>query len=241
MIETIDLIIYLCMCFIVMPLGIALNKDLYTKIKNEEHKEKGKIVQSLMKQYSLLQCIAPTLLLVLFGLFYLCHNGYNLISEPYGHYLLNTLRFAYSLNRDYVSFNSLIIAIIRYTFVVKGTNVEAFGVSKLRHLFIACSIGIPIFNNFLYEATQPIESLYTSIFYDKPKDMIDGRKHYQNLTNRVDINDTYEFTTFILVKEFLPSQLRYLLIVMEDIMIFILYSNILEGILYAYTMKAVKR
>ena len=140
------------MCFIVMPLGIALNKDLYAKIKNEEHKEKGKIVQTLMKQYSLLQCIACSLLLVLFGLFYLCYHVYNLISEPYGHYLLNTLRFAYGLYRDYVSFNSLIIAIIRYTFVVMGTNAEAFGISKLRHLFIGCSIGIPIFNKDLYAA-----------------------------------------------------------------------------------------
>ena len=241
MIETIDLIIYLCICFIVIPLGIALNKDLYTKIKNEEHKEKGKIVQSLMKQYSLLQCIAPTLLLVLFGLFYLCHNGYNLISEPYGHYLLNTLRFAYGLYRDYVSFNSLIIAIIRYTFVVMGTNAEAFGISKLRHLFIGCSIGIPIFNNFLYEATQPIEPMLISIFYDKTKDMIDETKNDRNLTNGVDINDTYNFTIFILANKYLPSQLRYSLVIIEDIMMVILYSNILEGILYAYTMKSVKR
>ena len=241
MIETIDLIIYLCICFIVIPLGIALNKDLYTKIKNEEHKEKGKIVQSLMKQYSLLQCIAPTLLLVLFGLFYLCHNGYNLISEPYGHYLLNTLRFVHGLYRDYVSFNSLIIAIIRYTFVVMGTNAEAFGISKLRHLFIGCSIGIPIFNNFLYEATQPIEPMLISIFYDKTKDMIDETKNDRNLTNGVDINDTYNFTIFILANKYLPSQLRYSLVIIEDIMMVILYSNILEGILYAYTMKSVKR
>ena len=241
MIETIDFIIYLCICFIVIPLGIALNKDLYAKIKNEEHKEKGKIVQTLMKQYSLLQCIACSLLLVLFGLFYLCYHVYNLISEPYGHYLLNTLRFVHGLYRDYVSFNSLIIAIIRYTFVVMGTNAEAFGISKLHHLFIGCSIGIPIFNNFLYEATQPIEPLYLSIFYEKPKSMIDGTKNYQNLTNGVDINDTYESTIFILVKEYLPSQIRYLLIVMEDIMMIILYSNILEGILYSYTMISVKR
>ena len=241
MMEITDLVIYLCMCFIVMPLGIAINKDLYTKIKNEEHKEKGKVVQSVMKQFSLLQCISLPLLLVLFGLFYLCYNVFDLISEPHGHYLLNVLRFAYNLNRDYVSFNSLIIAIIRYTFVVMGTSAEAFGISKLRHLFIGCSIGIPIVNNFLYEATQPIEPMLISIFYDKTRDMIDETKNDRNLTNGVDINDTYNFTIFILANKYLPSQLRYSLVIIEDIMMVILYSNILEGILYAYTMKSVKR
>ena len=241
MMETTDLVIYLCMCFIVMPLGIAINKDLYTKIKKEEHKEKGKVVQSVMKQFSFIQCISWPILFVSFGLFYLCHNVFHLISEPYGHYLLNTLRFAYSLNRDYVSFNSLIIAIIRYTFVVMGSNADAFGISKLRHLFIGCSIGIPIVNNFLYEATQPIEPLYISIFYDKAKDMIEETNNDRNHTNVVEINDTYNFTMFILVNKYLPSQLRYSLIIMEDIMMIILYSNILEGILYAYTMISVKR
>ena len=241
MMETIDLVIYLCLCFIVIPLGIAINKDLYTKIKNEEHKEKGKVVQSIMKQFSLLQCISWPLLIVLFGLFYLCYNVFGLISEPYGHYLINTLRFVYNLNRDYVSLNSLLIAVTRYTFVVIGTNAEIFGISKLRDIFIGCSIGIPIVNNFLYEATHPIEPIWIAIFYDKTEDLTEGTKNERNLTNGLDINYTYESPIFILMSEYLPTQLRYVLNVTEDIIMIILYSNILEGILYSLTMISVKR
>ena len=40
--------------FIVMPLGVAVCKRLYEKIKSEEHKEKGKVVQTLIKNYCLL-------------------------------------------------------------------------------------------------------------------------------------------------------------------------------------------
>ena len=67
MLSNISLINTVCCVgfFIVMPSGIAVCKRLYEKIKSEEHKEKGKVVQTLIKNYCLIQMIGgPGLFLI---------------------------------------------------------------------------------------------------------------------------------------------------------------------------------
>ena len=167
MMELIDLILYLIILVIVMPLSVWINNMLYTNISNEEHQDKGKVVQYIMKQFSLVQSISWPLITSAVGLYYFCFNVLDLIPDKFARYISNTIRFVYDLNRDYVSFNSLIIATIRFSFIVLGRKAETFGIARLRKLFISCSIGIPIFNNFLYEATQPIEQVWITIFHNK--------------------------------------------------------------------------
>ena len=61
----IKIIIGCVFVFIFMPLGVAVCKRLYEKIKSEEHKEKGKVVQTLIKNYCLVLMLGyPGLFLI---------------------------------------------------------------------------------------------------------------------------------------------------------------------------------
>ena len=157
--QIVDMVLYLIILVIVMPLSVWINNILYTNISKEEHQDKGKVVQYIMKQFAQVQRVSWPLITSAVGLYYFCFNVLDLIPDTFARYITNTIRFVYDLNRDYVSFNSLIIATIRFSFIVFGRKAESFGIVRLRKLFISCSIGIPILNNFLYEATQPIEQV----------------------------------------------------------------------------------
>ena len=235
--QVIDMVLYLIILIVVMPISIYINKKLYTNIKNEEHRDKGRIVQSIMKQFSLVQCVSWPLITLAVGLYYLCNNILDLVPESYARYLSNTIRFVYNLNRDYVSFNSLIIATIRFTFIVIGRKAESIGIARLRILFISCSIGIPIVNNFLYEATQPFEQVWITIFHNKSNYSVEKIK---NVTESYK-NHSFDSLIFILTNQYLPTQLTFALKLMEDIMMIILYSNLLEGLMYGYTIYVYKR
>ena len=52
--QNIDIIHYILICALI-PLIIVVNRTLYQRIKSEEHREKGKIVQLLIKTLSLVQ------------------------------------------------------------------------------------------------------------------------------------------------------------------------------------------
>ena len=45
----------------IMPIGIIVNRKLYHNIKNEVHRENGKVIQRILKTYSLVQCTLPVL------------------------------------------------------------------------------------------------------------------------------------------------------------------------------------
>ena len=47
----------LIICFVIQPLSIAINTKLYKNTKRETHQENGKVVQCIIKHYS----IAPSL------------------------------------------------------------------------------------------------------------------------------------------------------------------------------------
>ena len=233
----VDIVIYFIFLVIVMPISICINKKLYTNIKNEEHRDKGKVVQTIMKQFALVQCISWPLITSTFGLYYLCNNVLSVIPETYARYLISTIRFVYNLNRDFISFNSLIIATIRFTFIAVGRKAEAFGIARLRILFVSCSIVVPIANNFLYETTQPFEQAWVTVFQGKSDYSI------QKMNNMTDSNASHPFDPYIfhLANKYLPPQLIYALKITEDIMMVILYSNVLEGLMYGYTIYVYKR
>ena len=161
----------------------------------------------------------------------MCYNVADVLTDTEACYLISTLRFVYNLYRDYVSYNSMLVATIRYTFIALRSWAEGFGLSKLRAFFITCSIGIPLINNFMYEATQPIEHVWIMIFHNKNN--LSTAK-VNNFTAD-HMSPTYDSPIFMIVKQHFPYYLRYSLIVMENIMMIILYSNLVEGVIYAHT------
>ena len=154
-----------------MPLGILVHQKLYRNIKNEEHLEKGKLVQRIMQTFSLLQCFTWPLIIIFVGVFATCTSVFKILEDPLAASFLNVFRFAYNVNRDYVSFNSLTIAISRYILLVCDRQDEQFGIQRLRTLLVSLSLGVPIFSNIIYEAVQPKEHAWYALFYNDQLDL----------------------------------------------------------------------
>ena len=226
--------------FAVLPCIICVNTKLYQNIKREEHRENGKVVQSIIKHYSIVQIIAWPLL-GLFGLmFYISDVVLDIIPETITLYWIHIFRFFYGCTRDYTSFHSLIIAIIRYTFLIYDTKVEAFGIRRLRKYFILSSVIVPISNSFLYEFTQEVwyygnEPAWYPLFpmrrgmYNDTTKAITNQSVYEGR-----MNQTYESPIYHTLKQNLPESITQAMKVTESIMLLIMYSNILEGFLYAH-------
>ena len=143
-------ILSLVFCVMVLPLGIFICKNLYNKIKSEEHKEKGKVVQLIIKNYCLIQMIAWPGLFI-FGYAILLNNdAIQIVEATETRNAIHGFRFLYSFFRTYISFHSLVIAATRYLFVMYDIQTEIFGVSKLKKLFVWSSVGIPFLHTILY-------------------------------------------------------------------------------------------
>ena len=66
--NTAEIISYTLFCLFIVPLGLAICRKLYIDTKNEEHKEKGKVIQRIMKTYCLIQCGVWPVISAVFGL-----------------------------------------------------------------------------------------------------------------------------------------------------------------------------
>ena len=64
-----DILQYFSICC-VLPFSITVNKTLYQEVKNEEHEEKGKIVQRIIKMYSIVNSVFLPFLILCVGLLY---------------------------------------------------------------------------------------------------------------------------------------------------------------------------
>ena len=116
-----------------------------------------------MKNYSILQCVALPSLAVIVGLYLLFGVVFEVMDCFVARYYIFAFRIIYGLYRNYLAFNSLIIAILRYVLLVFERQAESFGVRRLKILSISSSVGVPIFLTILHELTQPIEQVYISV------------------------------------------------------------------------------
>ena len=230
--ESVDILIYLSVCVVVLPLGVVVNSKLYRNIKNEEHREEGKVVQYIMKQYALLQCIAWPVIAAFVGLLLFYDGVFEIMQGFLARYLIFSFRFLYVFIRNYISLNSLIVATVRYVFLVFERQVQSFGVRKLRSVFICSIIGLPIFNAFLSEVTQPMEQVYISQFFNRIP-----LKDTDNISASLSLhfsNNTYESPIYVAFNNNAPRALVGSMIILADIMIIVSYSNLLEGLIYTH-------
>ena len=219
-------------CFIViLPLSIYVNKKLYDNIKNEEHLEKGRVIQQITKHYSQLQFIGWPFVIVSFGLLKLLNCISPLSQSLTFQVLVSTLRYVYTFFRDYLQFHSLVIAICRYTFIICEPSTEQFGITRLRRLFIGASIVVPLLTSTLYEVTCPIEKFYVTWFYG-----IGLSQEFSNTTNKVEeslLDRQFESFAFEVVNSYFSPFVIDCVQIIETALFYVIYSNVIEGILYA--------
>ena len=224
-------IVEICLYFIaacsLMVLGVIVNNRLYQNVKNEEHLEKGKVIQRILKTFAWVQCYGwPPIICLAFAL-KLNAGVLDLIPTPVLHLCIKMLRAMYTMINNYVGFNSLIIAITRYFFIVHEVVAERIGIKRLRSIFLALSIGIPMITSLINESINPVEEAWSSIFVP----------NYHPSENRNDENSTTMNITSIspllhIPDRYVPSFAKFGMQIFWFIMLVSTYSNISEGIMY---------
>lgn len=228
--HTIEVIIYVIYSVVVITLGILVNKKLHQNVKNEEHLEKGKIIQKIMKNHSLAQCVVWPIIILTGFILKMNKDVLDIIPHKIVGYIIIAIRLVNSLYSCYTGFNSLIIAISRYTCIVYENTVEQFGVKKLRQFLISSTIGIPVFFAVLNESLIPVEHVWGAYFMPNYTNSLD-----ETGTNERNANDFLQQSPLFLISNvYLPSSIMPPLKFVRLTILFLVHSNLLEGMLYLH-------
>ena len=226
--------------FIVMPLGVAVCKRLYEKIKSEEHKEKGKVVQTLIKNYCLIQMIGgPGLFLIAWPI-EINNATLHIVDSSETIFAIHMVRALYLFYRFYLAFHSLIVAVTRYTFLMYDIQTEIYGVKKLRNLFISGSIGVPLILTVIFISVQPIEIRWLKLFavYNDSVSIpfevqYDGFRLVEEKIGFITAEE-YNIGLYNLISKLLPSPLVFGFQVFLGVTFVLISTNIVELFLYAH-------
>ena len=129
---------------ITSAIGIFVGRLLYKNVNQEKHQDKGKVIQRIVKTYIIIQCVSWPCMFTLSWLIELDTEVLNLLQPHLVHYVISTYRFLYTLIRCYIGFNSLIIAVCRYCFIVYEEKTSQFNFGRTRKVFIYGSLLIPL-------------------------------------------------------------------------------------------------
>ena len=217
---------------IIIP-GILIQLKLYKNIKNEEHLEKGKVIQRILKTYSIVQCIGWPLCFVLSGILLLENPIWEIANVSFMYYLLSFYAFISTCMRNFAAFNSLIVAVSRYIFIVFTYQADSFGIKKLRHLFITGRLAVPVCLALLGQCiTSTMEWMSLIGFPDDIARKLVNTSFNSHPGQAFVAKDTVIYST---VNTHFPAVLVVAMKITYHISFLILYSNIAEAFIYAHT------
>ena len=218
-----------------MPIAIFVNRKVYHNLKNERHRENGKVIQRILKTYSIVQCTLPMLIYPLF---------LPMLNNEILEYLDPVLKYCFvQLHRCllttylyYILSNSLIIALARYLFIVFDTTANRFGTLNIQRFFIGLGFGIPI-------VLGPIH--YSVIPFHTIDNFMEVAKHnLRNYTTSSDENitgcmetmfDTLESPLYCFTEKYFQSNLISAIRIVLASVTAIIASNFPEGFIYIHT------
>ena len=225
-------------CFAI-PFGIMIHKKLYHNIKNEEHLEKGQIIQRIIKTYAIVQCILWPSCLILSSPF-LDSTILNQIPPSPRFYLIQLSRCLSTFLRHFAGFHSLIIAISRYVFIIFNRKAEKIGIKRLRILFISSSIEVPLFITFVEVLFFPVKGWLSHFRFSEDLSenvMKNGSLFHQPLMD----SDFYENALYHTIQSYFPQKLIGIIRWIVIITAITVYSNVVEGLMYGHIFMFHKR
>ena len=224
--------------------GILINKKFYDNVRKEEHQERGKVIQIIMKTYSLVQCIVWPFVTIVAWLLYVNKFVFSILQPRRTRYVVITMRFVYTMFRAYIGFNSLSIAICRYTFIVYENMVSKFGIKQVKLCIISLSIVTPIMLGVSNEISNPVEIAWICMFMptiNQTNIIVD----YNNMTtifcSRNHLEDITESIVHITLNEHLSPSLKGVIKICHTSLMAIIGCNLLEGIMYGHTFAYMRR
>ena len=233
-------IIPFTLCYtIIIPLGLVICVKLYYNLKNEEHKIKGKVIQRILKNYCLVQCVAWPLLSAVFGIVFFTRKSIFAMNHSILMLIIVAiLRFSFRLNVLYVGFSSFILAICRYVFTKIVTHDEPTCIRKLRRLFIVVSVLVPVILAILDDAltAYPLEAPIKVTAIEHNLTHVESAFNLQNHTYLIPQSALY-----LVVDKYVSSSIKYGFNLGLLIAHIAFYSNIPEGILYTLIFISNKR
>ena len=227
-------ILYDILFSLVILLGVIINRKLFKTVANEVTGERGKVFQTILKNYALAQSIGWPLIWIWF-----VSLGH--MDIAYGHSIpaciyVNSMHlaiFVYSCLRTHVGLTSLILAIGRYIYVVHDRRVLNWGVEFIGKILIRSSLIIPLLMAILSNSVITLEyNGWISRIKEYETPCYIKEEGYHNSTAISDIK-VFKLGLYNIVHEIFPSWFTSGLYILHVVLTSILYSNITEGVIYA--------
>ena len=198
---------------ILLTVGVIVGIRLYKNIKNEKHQEQGRVIQRIMTTYTITQCVAWPLIMICFALLRINKLLIKFLTPTLERYAICTLRSVFALFRNYIGFNSLIIAVCRYCFIVFNETTSAIGIYKARKALVCGSFAIPFLVVVLNSATVPMAPGWIALWTTE---------------------DTFQSPFYEFVNSLLPSYVTNGIALFGMSLRAIILSNIGEGFIYLH-------
>ena len=198
---------------LLLTVGVVVGIRLYKNLKNEKQQEQGKVIQRITKTYTVLQCVGWPVIMICMGLLRINKVFITFLTPILERNVIRIFRSLCNLFRCYIGFNSLIIAICRYCFIVFDQTTRAFGIGKARKMLLCGSFGIPLCVAVLFEATAPMNQGWIALSTAE---------------------DSFQSPIFDLANGLLPNVGTYVIAFFCMSMLGIIFSNVGEGIIYLH-------
>ena len=162
-------------------------------------------------------------------------------------YSLCYYKYIYLLFRLYLAFNSLVVATMRYTFVVNQHRVFLFGVEKTKNMFYYLSLVIPMVIGVLHACTFHLPVKFTSprefsLQYPTHSVCIDYYRKSHIITDfNFNTNQSVASPIYSFVHQYISTEITYYVGQFVLVLMAIIASNVVEGILYWNTFATIKR
>ena len=225
---------------LVSSIGLLINKK-FLNDTNEDEKKKGcgtstGIVNGVMKLYTKCLMVLQPLYSLLFLL--ACQD---LDLPEWMQYLSCYDQYIAATTRFYVGFNSLVIALMRYTFIVHHETILIFGKDKAKAIFYHGSYCIPIVLGIIHALFVPVPDNAQNPVHSFCKNF----NLYNNLQNVTcgDPDGLHDQCSPILsmTHRYVPVEISISIGIFLKAIVFLILSNFLEGILYWRTFNSIKK
>ena len=213
--------------------GALINLKFLKDMKDDARKSSSSLIDNVMAaRTKSIMAVVPTFMLLHWSLtlnhrfpdwFYhsLCYEQYNLMFW-----------------RFYFGFTSLIIALMRYFFIVHNEKALLLGKQRMKRFFELLNIIVPLIMTVLHACTLPVPP---TSYNAAQKTCYEFLEVSHNMTCR-DTNGIMDNCAPILpiVIERIPTAVTNVVGIIVKIMYVIMCSNILDGILYWRTFKMIR-
>ena len=215
-------------------LGVRVNYVFIKKLQEEKRNtplgRKGNVIEPLMSIYCIFQMIYwPYNVLIL----WIMHNEVIPAEYMNGWWCFAIYPIGIKFGRMYIAYNSLLVALIRYLYIVHHKKSNQWEFAKVGKLFRIASILVPVGLEIIGIFSHPYNELQTQPDF---KDCIAFSRGL-NSTENITMPDSLATLT----KRFIPEMI---VIVVDYVVICITVlalMNIIEGFLYYEIYRSTKR